>query len=524
METITIDGVDEHTFRHGVEDLLRVDQVDMALDQLREQLAPYAGPGKILPARFLEVTPGEVEITGWERLASRLANHDRPHFPITAIGVVLADARVLGGPGPQGGRLAPFIKTYYFSDDAYPFTNAGRDDLLDGYSREGFGWQGDYQATDATLAIKGIDDLHGAIIELEDRLFDSARPDEDQLRAGSIGACFLAALIHQALRETIRRQGLPRPLCVLAACDGIYPFFDAPVAGWDDGMIDAVAPAEASLADGGEETWPNELDEGAAGEQGSLLSIVSRKGTKAMALELGEDDVREAARFTADAGAQRLTMTDDMALRGLFHGVAAATLLAGDEPETDGDEAAAAGPGQSPPTDATAAPAAVPAAVPDALISAGADPARAIAPDLPAPDNDPAPASGPAPAATYAWADPREQFRRAEEAHAFPTGTSLRSRFKAEEVQSANPLLAMAGALANRARTRMTTLVARGRSGVSGQLAAGRDKSRQWSRGLAMRAGLVLVRTRRALAFAGLRAAVRQRARAILAARPRWRR
>src|SRR6185369_6430100 len=326
METITIDGVDEHAFRHSVEDMLRYDNVDEATEKLRALLEPYAGPGGPLPARFLAVTAADVEITGWDRLASRLGSYDRPQFPISAIGVVLADARALGGPGPRDGRLAPFIKTYYFSDDAYPFTNAARDDLLDGYSRDGFGWQGDYQATDATLAIKGIDDLHGAIIGLEDRLLDSANPPEDQLRAGTIGACFLAALIHQALRDTIRQQGLPRPLCVLAACDGVYPFFDAPVAGWDDCLTAAAAEAATG------EAWPAELeaDEAALEGEGSLLSIVSRKGTKHLALELGEDDLREAARLAQDAGAQRLVIGDE-ALKGLFHGVPMAELV----PEED---------------------------------------------------------------------------------------------------------------------------------------------------------------------------------------------
>jgi len=41
-----------------------------------------------------------------------------------------------------------------------------------------------------------------------------------------VRACYLAVLIHQALREAVRQHGLPRPLCVLAACDGVYPFFD----------------------------------------------------------------------------------------------------------------------------------------------------------------------------------------------------------------------------------------------------------------------------------------------------------
>ncbi|HXD04218.1 MAG TPA: hypothetical protein VN627_13020 [Novosphingobium sp.] len=441
METITIDGVDEHAFRHSVEDMLRYDNVDEATEKLRALLEPYAGPGGPLPARFLAVTAADVEITGWDRLASRLGSYDRPQFPISAIGVVLSDARVLGGPGPKDGRLAPFIKTYYFSDDAYPFTNAARDDLLDGYSRDGFGWQGDYQATDATLAIKGIDDLHGAIIGLEDRLLDSANPPEDQLRAGTIGACFLAALIHQALRDTIRQQGLPRPLCVLAACDGVYPFFDAPVAGWDDCLTAAAAEAATG------EAWPAELeaDEAALEGEGSLLSIVSRKGTKHLALELGEDDLREAARLAQDAGAQRLVIGDE-ALKGLFHGVPMAELV--------------------PEEDATAS-----------LAEAGEEPQALTQMPVPpteielAPEPAPEPEPEPEPFDYYAQA--RAAFRQQEEAQAFPTGRSLRNRFKEEPVVRESPLAARAKAL----RRQWRRQARRTRVQLARKLIAGRCKA-----------------------------------------------
>src|SRR5688572_7626481 len=122
MDTITIDGIDEHDFRHSVEDMLRADEGEAALAKLRALLEPFAVHGGVLPPRILEVSPRDVEFAGWSRLANRLLDHDRPGYPITAIGVALSDARKLGGPGPSNGWLAPFIKTFYFSDDAYPFT------------------------------------------------------------------------------------------------------------------------------------------------------------------------------------------------------------------------------------------------------------------------------------------------------------------------------------------------------------------------------------------------------------------
>lgn len=325
MEIITIDGMVEHDFRRSIEDMLRLDQVDEAAARLRALLVPCTGPSEILPPRFLEVTAHDVQIAGWDRLGDRLLDHDRAGHPITAIGITLADARALGGPGPYRGRLKPFIKTFYFSDDAYPFSNAARDDLLDGYSRDGFEWQGDYQATDATLSITGIDDLHGAIVELEGRLLDRLNPPEDEIRAGTIGACYLAVLIHQSLRDTIRKKGLPRPLCILAACDGVYPFFDAPVAGSDEYQAaDPVEPAAGELLPGAlGELCP--ADEEEPGEdlpgEASLLGLISRKGLKAPVMVLGADDANEAARYAEMAEAQRLGLEDDQALQDVLEGI-----------------------------------------------------------------------------------------------------------------------------------------------------------------------------------------------------------
>lgn len=339
MDIITIEGMVENDFRLSIEDMLRLDQVDEAVERLRGLLGSAAGVGKILPERFLEITSADLEIGGWHRLEDRLLDHGRSNFPITAIGVTLADARKLGGPVPNGGKLRPFIKTFYFTDDAYPFSEATRHDLLDGYSREGFELQGDYRATDATLSVKGIDDLYGAIVELEARLCDTPDPAEDEIRAGSIGSCFLAALIHQALRDTIRQKGLPRSLCVFAACDGVYPFFDAPVIGSDECPVVTSAPeltgqarapgyddegrAHGELADGDRANDEPADDEGGDGSKGeaSLLSLTMRRAGKAPVMVLDTQEAEEGARCTELAAAQRMGIDDETMLKAVMDSV-----------------------------------------------------------------------------------------------------------------------------------------------------------------------------------------------------------
>ncbi len=313
MDIITIDGMVENDFRHSVEDMLRLDQVDEAVERLRDLLGASGAVGTILPARFLEVTAQDLEIGGWQRLDDRLLDHDRPNFPITAIGVTLADATKLGGPGPSGGQLAPFIKTFYFSDEAYPFGEATRDDLLDGYSRDGFELQGDYRATDATLSVKGIDDLYGAIVELETRLFDTPDPSDDEIRAGVLGSCLLAALIHQALRDAIRARGLPRPLCVFAACDGVYPFFDAPVTGADECPVAMSVSAQAGEQPRGIAESDGQAEEELVEEprpEASLLSLTMRREGKVPVMVLDEQDAEDGFRETEMAAAQQMLVED----------------------------------------------------------------------------------------------------------------------------------------------------------------------------------------------------------------------
>ena len=81
-----------------------------------------------------------------------------------------------------------------------------------------------------------------SLVKLETRLLGSEDPGDEDIRAGTLGSCYLSVLIHQAVRETIRKQGLPRPLCVMAGTSGIYPFFDAPVMSSERAVLFRASP------------------------------------------------------------------------------------------------------------------------------------------------------------------------------------------------------------------------------------------------------------------------------------------
>lgn len=253
MTTIAVDGLNEEAFRRSIENRLRQGKADAAVEQLRRLLAPYSGPEYILPGRFLTVKADDLALTGWEGLDGALRRHDQPGRPVTALSIAF------GWPGDNvpepdaEGRLAPHIETSYFTDDIFPFSQSKREDLLDGYSYHGCTWGDDCEATDTVLSLEGVDDLHGALAALEARLLASDEPDEEGIRAGSLGACLLSALLFQAVDKRIERDGLPRPLCVMAGSNGVYPYFDAPVVGIpDDARKAAETEANLALAEAGQ--------------------------------------------------------------------------------------------------------------------------------------------------------------------------------------------------------------------------------------------------------------------------------
>jgi hypothetical protein len=296
VTTIAIDGLNEEEFRRSIEGRLRRGQIDEAIERLRVLLRPYAGPGRILPERFLTVCAADFALVGWDQLGDRVRRHDRPGKLITALQIAF------GWPGedvPQPdaeGRLHPLIEVGYYNDDAFPFSASARDDLLDGYSFYGCSWADDSQASDNALSLVGIDDLHGALAELEARLLVSEEPDEEEIRAGSLGACLLSVLLFQAVKDMIASAGLPRPLCVMAGSNGVYPYFDAPVVGM---------PENVRLAAGGEvELGPEHAVPGP--RYSSLLVTGIPRAQKRAVLVLEESEEEMGVRIAK--------------LRGLAHG------------------------------------------------------------------------------------------------------------------------------------------------------------------------------------------------------------
>lgn len=298
MTTIAIDGLSEEEFRRSIESGLRRGRASESVAKLRELIAPFAGPGRVLPERFLTIEASDLALKGWEDLGDRIRRYDRPGRLVSAISIAF------GWPGEEvpkpdaEGRLSPLVEIGYYNDDAFPFSRSGREDLLDGYSLHGCTWGDDCVGSDTALVLEGISDLHGALAILEARLLACAEPDPDEICAGSLGACLLSALLYQAVSDKVAQAGLPRPLCVMAGSNGVYPYFDAPVAGM---------PVEVLKAAQAEDDDPSALDTGVPGPRYSSLLVTGiRRAPKRAVLVLQESEEEMAVRIAN--------------LRGLAHG------------------------------------------------------------------------------------------------------------------------------------------------------------------------------------------------------------
>lgn len=222
----TIGDLGERDFLREIESLLRTDQVDQALARISLPLARHCQLGGPLPASLIDLTADDIVVEGWDELEPRMREVDREDYPVTAIGIEITDH-----PEETTDSAGPHIQTCFFTDSAYPFSECDREALLDGYSSYGSEWQGSSDHCDGTIAIRGLDEGWAAVAALGASLrrADSA-PDDRELQAFALGASYLAALIHSAVRRTVERKGLSRPLAIFVAGDSSYPGFDAPVA------------------------------------------------------------------------------------------------------------------------------------------------------------------------------------------------------------------------------------------------------------------------------------------------------
>lgn len=220
-------------FLKELQGLMRSGAAETALERARAKLGEVECANRRLVALAMESDFHGIALKGWHELGARFEELDAgtPEEPITALGIDFSWPGHTGIKPGADGKLAPHIETNYYADlPALAFSASGREALLSGYSAYGSEWQGAFKDIDGLIEVEGLEALYGAVQQADgDRGKDDADGD-----AHALAAAISAILLHLAVKHTVERRGLPRPLAVIVGSNEDYPFFDAPVVTYDE--------------------------------------------------------------------------------------------------------------------------------------------------------------------------------------------------------------------------------------------------------------------------------------------------
>ena len=164
---------------------------------------------------------------GFSDLAAGIEAYDRQGKRITAIEISFSSPSHRRRVPDEHGYLDPHMETGFYCDDAdYPFSTLDRASLLHCYAPNrgkwlgNAKWQGAAEDVDDVITVTGIGDLYGAVFRLTK---SGSGADEQQGRV--LGACYLAVLVHVAVRDCAALHALARPMAVIVGSNQDYPFF-----------------------------------------------------------------------------------------------------------------------------------------------------------------------------------------------------------------------------------------------------------------------------------------------------------
>ncbi|RVQ65294.1 hypothetical protein EKN06_13730 [Croceicoccus ponticola] len=217
-------------FLGDVEALLRRGQPDVAASILESQLGDLAEEGDELAKLCLKVPVSAIRLVGWEQLAEKLKKFDRPDKRITALSVdISAPFEMPLLEQKHGNFYEPDLDTVFYSDSAFPFSGAHREDLLDCYTPKGGPWSGGFEHVDATIAVRGMGGIYGEVLLAQRRCRPDDHNDPMEQDSAVLASAFVAVRLHQAIKSTAEGRGMPRPMMLMVGNNESFPYFDAAV-------------------------------------------------------------------------------------------------------------------------------------------------------------------------------------------------------------------------------------------------------------------------------------------------------
>ena len=295
-------------FLGNVESLMRRGQPDVAATLIEAQLMEL-NDGRHDIAKLAQATPvSAVRLIGWEVLDQTLRKIDRPDQPVTAMSIDISGPMSLPAPDPDKSSFRePDLETLYFTDTAFGFSRAGREEINHGYGRKAGVWRSAFEEAGAEVQVRGLGGIYGEVLAYERRHQGGLLTGPADCDALALGHAFVAVRLHQAIRAVIEGRGLPRAITVLVGSNESYPFFDAPVytraeyydliEDGEDGEVEESKFASLSLA-----PRPADYDPGSIFQDDSQVSGTSlRRRIREAA------PVEEPANDTAPASASLVT-------------------------------------------------------------------------------------------------------------------------------------------------------------------------------------------------------------------------
>lgn len=170
----------------------------------------------------LSLRPEAVVLTGWEELVEAIAGHEGEQ--VTGVTLAIANESDLAF---EKGRLHhPYMLLGIYTDEAFAWSEASRDDLLTECHGEVPAWAGYDEDIEVYLDIEGLDALNTALLHHKQRhFFRDANPAEAPARYVEyvLGCWWRALLYQQAVAAECAIHGLPGGVPVVSGMVDMRP-------------------------------------------------------------------------------------------------------------------------------------------------------------------------------------------------------------------------------------------------------------------------------------------------------------
>jgi len=195
----------------------RFDEAEQVLEEALELLDTDIG--RLCAA----TTADSVTISGWPELAERIELQEGEE-PITALTIAIGNDADLAFE--KGRLLAPYMMLGLYTDEAWDWSGASRELLLEECAKETPAWAGTDEDLEAFLDIEGLDALNTALIHAKQRHFiRETEEDSAPLRYVEyiVGCWYRALRFHQAVAAAETADPLPGGLTIVSGMVDMRP-------------------------------------------------------------------------------------------------------------------------------------------------------------------------------------------------------------------------------------------------------------------------------------------------------------